>query len=79
MIFAGTGPTVEFLKEAENPNAGVALDYDVDATAAAMNAAAASPLAPAARAELAQWAASRYSLEAIATRVVDQSVRLVQK
>ncbi|WP_291380477.1 glycosyltransferase family 4 protein [Demequina sp.] len=79
VIFTGTGPTVDFLNNAENPDAGVALEYNVDATAAAMSAAAASPLAPAARAELAQWAASRYSLRAIAIRVVDESLAIIGK
>lgn len=79
VIFAGTGPTVDFLNNAENPDAGVALGYDIAATAAAMSAAAASPLPPSARAELAQWAASRYSLHAIAKRVVDESLAIIGK
>jgi len=79
VIFAGTGPTVDFLNNAENPDAGVALAYDVGATAAAMSAAAASPLAPPARAELARWTASRYSLRAIAKRVVDESLAIIGK
>lgn len=79
VIFAGTGPTVEFLNDAENPDVGVALDYDVDATAAAMDAAAVSPLPPSSRAQLAQWAADRYSLEAIARRMVDESLALIHE
>jgi glycosyltransferase involved in cell wall biosynthesis len=77
VIFAGTGPTVDFLNKAENADAGVALDYDVTATAAAMSAAAAAPLSQAARAELARWAAERYSLRAIAKRAVDESLAIV--
>ena len=79
VIFAGTGPTVDFLNKAENPDAGVALDYDVEATAGAMIAAAASPLPPQARAELANWAAERYALDAIAKRVVDESLAIVER
>ncbi len=79
VIFAGIGPTVEFLSDSGHPQAGVAVDYDVDATAAAMNAAAAAPLQPPARAELAQWLASRYSLNAIAERVVDESLAIIGK
>lgn len=77
VIFTGTGPTVDFLNNAENADAGVALEYDVAVVAAAMSAAAASPLAPSARAELARWAADRYSLRAIAKRVVDESFAIV--
>jgi glycosyltransferase involved in cell wall biosynthesis len=77
VIFAGIGPTVDFLKDSGHPEAGVAVDYDVDATAAAMNAAAAEPLQPAARAELAQWSARRYSLKEIAKQVVDESLAII--
>ena len=77
VIFAGVGPTLEFLSG--HPQAGVAVDYDVDATAAAMNAAAASPVQPAERAELARWSASQYSLNAIAQRVVDESLAIIGK
>lgn len=77
VIFAGVGPTVEFLNDSEHPLAGVAVGYDVAATAAAMNAAAASPLPPKARAELAAWSAEQYSLTTIAQRVVDETLALV--
>lgn len=77
VIFAGIGPTVEFLRDSGHPRAGVAVDYDIDATAAAMNEAAAAPLQPAARAELAQWSASQFSLNEIAERVVDESLAIV--
>jgi glycosyltransferase involved in cell wall biosynthesis len=79
VIFAGIGPTVEFLIESDHPQAGVAVGYDVAAAAAAMNAAAAAPLQPSARAELAQWSAGRYSLNVIATRVVDESLAIIEK
>ena len=77
VVFAGIGPTAEFLRDAGHPSAGVAVGYDVDATAAAMNAAAASPLQPVARAELAERSARRYSLGAIAKRVIDESLAIV--
>lgn len=73
-IFAGVGPTIEFLNGAGHPRAGVAVGYDAKATAAAMNAAAAAPMRSAARAELSQWSACQFSLSAIAERVVDQSL-----
>lgn len=79
VIFAGIGPTVEFLGDAGHPRAGMAVGYDVAEAAAAMNAAAANPLPPAARTELAQWSASQYSLGAIAERVVDESLAIVGK
>lgn len=77
VIYTGPGPTVEFLRDAGHPHAGVAFGYDVDATAKAMNAAAATPLQPAARAELAQWSATQFSLNAIAERVVDESLAII--
>lgn len=77
VIFAGIGPTVDFLGDAGHPRAGVAVGYDVAAVAAAMIAAAADPLSPAARAELAQWSASQYSLSTIAERVVDESLAIL--
>ncbi len=78
-IFAGVGPTIEFLNDAGHPRAGVAVGYDVSAAAAAMNAAADAPLHSAARAELAQWSAGQFSLDAIAERVVDQSLARTAK
>lgn len=77
VIFAGVGPTREFLNDSEHPLAGVAVGYDADAAADAMNAAAASPLQPPARAELARWSAGEYSLATIAQRVVDESLELI--
>ncbi|MEO7720519.1 MAG: glycosyltransferase [Pseudolysinimonas sp.] len=74
VIFAGAGPTVAFLNDASHPRAGVAVGYDVDAVAAAMNAAAAAPLPTGARDELARWSAGEYSLTTIARRVVDESL-----
>jgi glycosyltransferase involved in cell wall biosynthesis len=79
VIFAGIGPTVEFLGDSSHPQAGVAVGYDVDATAAAMIAAAAAPLQAPARAQLARWSAGRYSLNAIAKTVVDESVAIIGK
>ncbi|MGE3193439.1 MAG: glycosyltransferase [Microbacteriaceae bacterium] len=78
VIFAGVGPTREFLNDAEHPLAGVAVGYDVDDAAAAMIAAAAKPLPPKARAELAEWSAGRFSLNAIAQQVVDESIAIIR-
>lgn len=77
VIYAGPGPTVEFIRDAGHPDAGVAFGYDVDATANAMSATAAAPLQPAARAELAQWSATQFSLNAIAERVVEESLAII--
>lgn len=79
VIFAGVGPTMEFLNDADHPDAGVAVPYDRDATVAAMIAAATDPLQPASRAELAQWSADQYSLRAIADRVVDESLAIIRE
>ncbi len=79
VIFAGVGPTMEFLNDAGHPRAGVAVTYDVTATASAMLAAAAAPLPPEARAELAEWSAREYSLRAIAQQVVEESLDLIRR
>lgn len=79
VIFAGIGPTVEFLRDSGHPLAGVAVGYESDATAEAMNAAAAAPLGSAARTELAEWSAKQYSLGSIAKRVADESLAIVGK
>ena len=78
VIFAGVGPTQEFLNDSEHPLAGVAVGYDAEAAAAAMNAAAAAPLPPKARAELAEWSAGRFSLTSIAQQVVDESIAIIR-
>lgn len=79
VLFCGPGPTVEFLRDAGHPHAGVAVGYDVDETAAVMNAAAAAPLQPTDRAELAKWSAGEFSLNSIAKRVVDESLAIINK
>lgn len=76
VIFAGVGPTVPFLRNADNPDAGVAVDFDVSAAAEAMDRAATSPLTSEARSQLSSWANSKYSLTAIASRVVDTSLTI---
>jgi len=78
VIFAGIGPTVEFLNESDHPHAGVAVAYNAHAVAAAMNAAVVAPLQPPARAELALWSANRFSLSTIATQVVDESLAIIR-
>jgi glycosyltransferase involved in cell wall biosynthesis len=78
VIFSGVGPTIAFVNDAEHPDAGVAMGYEVEAVARAMCAAGVAPLAPAARARLAEWSASRFSLAAIATRVVDESAEIIR-
>lgn len=77
VIFAGVGPTTDFLNSSNHPLAGVAVGYDVAAAAAAMIAAADAPLQPGARADLATWAARTYSLAGIASQVADESLRII--
>ena len=79
VIYTGRGPTVEFLNASDHPHAGVAVAYDVVTVASAMSAAAASPLPPEARAELARWSAAEYSLDSIAERVVDESLAIARR
>lgn len=79
VIFTGIGPTIDFLNESEHPRAGVAVGYDVDAVAAQMIDAAARPLPSEARAELAAWSATRFSLATIARQVVDESLDITEQ
>jgi glycosyltransferase involved in cell wall biosynthesis len=79
VIFAGVGPTVPFLRNAENRDAGVAVDYDVAAVNAELERAATHPLGQDARARLSTWARSQYSLEAVAEPVVTASLSHVTK
>ncbi len=74
VIFTGVGPTGPFLRGATNPDAGVAVDYDVAAVTAELERAAAHPLPSEARARLSDWARSTYSLDAVADRVVSVSL-----
>jgi glycosyltransferase involved in cell wall biosynthesis len=76
LIFAGTGPTVDFLADPRRAGAGIAEPYEADALAAAMNAAADSPRPPEERDELSQRAGSEHSLEAVARLVADASLAL---
>ncbi len=78
VIFTGVGPTIEFLDEAEQP-AGVAVAYEPGAVADAMIAATDAPLPPPARAELARWSSEHFSLAAIATQVVDESLAIIRQ
>ncbi len=77
VVFAGVGPTVPFLKGAENPLVGEAVEYDADAVAQALERAIATSPSPVARAELSAWARAKYSLASIAQRVVSTSMSLV--
>lgn len=79
VIFAGVGPTADFLSDGGHLSAGVAVPYDVDAAATAMIAAAAAPMPVDARSALAGWSADQYSLRAIASRVVDESIALTTR
>lgn len=74
VIYAGEGPTAPFMRSVENADAGVAVPYDVDAVAQAMLEASRNPLSPARRKRLSEWAHARFSLAAVATKVVDASL-----
>lgn len=78
VIFTGVGPTIAFLDEADHP-AGAAVPYEPGAVAAAMIAAMDAPLQPPARAELARWSSTQFSLSAIATQVVDESLAIIRQ
>jgi glycosyltransferase involved in cell wall biosynthesis len=79
VIYTGPGPTIGFLNDAKHPDAGVAVPYEVDAVAAAMITAATKSLSPAKRAALAKWSSTEFSLEAIAQRVVDESLAIAAR
>lgn len=79
VIFAGVGPTAPFLRDADNRDVGVAVDYDVSAVATAMESAASAPLTPEARKRLAAWTSERYSLAHIARTVVETSLATVHE
>lgn len=70
VIFAGPGPTVEFMrKAADSAPIGVAVAYDADAIAGAMRQAADHPLPAQQRAQLADWARAEHSMIAVGHRV----------
>lgn len=71
VIFSGTGPTGPFLiGESAHQHAGDAVEWDAGAVACAMLAAAAAPLPASSREALADWAVTRFSLRAVAGRIV---------
>jgi glycosyltransferase involved in cell wall biosynthesis len=74
VIFAGVGPTVPFLRDAENPHVGVAVGYDVKAVKDAMEQAITGAPGPEDRATLSTWASARFSLNTVARTVVDTSI-----
>lgn len=79
VIFAGAGPTAPFLREhAEAHPVGVAVDWDADSVRDAMLAAAAAPLPPDSRAEMASWAAERFSMQSVAERIAAASEGIVR-
>ena len=79
VIFAGIGPTEQFLTSSKVPEIGVAVAYEVSAVTAAMDRAAAAPLGPEGRSRLSAWAREHYSLQAIAKRVVDESLAIAAR
>lgn len=79
VIFAGVGPTIDLLDSSAGVAAGVAVDYDIEAAAAAMNEAAQNPLPPEGRAELAEWTADQHSLTSIARRLVDECSGIIRR
>jgi len=77
VIFAGGGPTAPFIRDASNPDAGRAVEYDVDAVVEAMRQAATAPLPASARAALSTWTHHEHSLAAIARVVANEGLGLV--
>lgn len=73
VIFAGPGPTVQFLEgaAARRIPAGPAVSYASEAIARAMRDAAENPLPPAARQQLADWIAADHSMQTAARRVCE--------
>jgi glycosyltransferase involved in cell wall biosynthesis len=80
VLFAGTGPTIDFLAAAaaEHPAAGIAVGYDAAAVSAAMEHLAAHPPTPSQRAAVSRWTRERYSLQAMAATVVARSLTIVR-
>lgn len=76
VIFSGVGPTATFLDGIMDFSPGVAVDYDVQAVAQAMEEAIESALTPEKRERLSAWARDRFSLDGIAARVVSESLAL---
>lgn len=74
VIFAGVGPTGPFLRAADSPDVGIAVDYDIEAVVAAMERAIAHSPGPEARERLSDWTREHYSLTVIAQRVVAESL-----
>jgi glycosyltransferase involved in cell wall biosynthesis len=71
VIFAGPGPTVAFLQNANrHVRAGAAVAYDPAEIAAAMRDYADHPLTPEQREALGAWTAAQHSMAAAARRVV---------
>jgi glycosyltransferase involved in cell wall biosynthesis len=79
VVFAGVGPTGPFLRSVDCPGAGVALDYDVAAVTDAMENAVTASTGSSVRARLSSWTRERYSLTAVAERVVAESLAIAVK
>lgn len=79
VVFAGVGPTVPFLREAANPNVGVAVDYEVSAVVEALERAIIDSPPPEARARLSAWARERFALTTIAREVIANCLRLTRR
>ncbi|MGV8884433.1 MAG: glycosyltransferase [Microbacteriaceae bacterium] len=67
VIYAGVGPGRDFARE---PDVGTAVDYEIQAVAAAMSDALTMPADAARRARIAAWAVATVSLAAVAERAV---------
>lgn len=75
VVYAGAGPGRDF---AASNGMGWAVDYDVDAAAAAMLSALRSPTTPEQRSAIARWALDTVSLGAVAARVVEVVASVAQ-
>jgi glycosyltransferase involved in cell wall biosynthesis len=70
VVFAGAGPTSDFIISAADRGMGLAVEYEVDAVADAMRRMLQTPLPPARREELSSWARREHSIDACADLVV---------
>jgi glycosyltransferase involved in cell wall biosynthesis len=78
VIFAGSGPTVDFIRGASNPHVGSSVPYDVESLSLAMIDSARHPLPPSYRGDLARWSAENFSLQTIAKSVVGVCEEIVR-
>jgi glycosyltransferase involved in cell wall biosynthesis len=79
-IFAGPGPTVDFLRSAESVQpSGAVVAYDVAEVATALASFADAPLTAEQRRALSGWAIQNHSLEAVGDRVANLVTEVLRR